>query len=422
MAASRHDVLRPHHEVNTPALSIVYRNVGELKLDPRNPRRHSKKQIKQIGRSIQTFGFSVPLIIDENLRVISGHGRLAAAKLIGIEQVPTICVAHLSEAQIRTFQIADNRLTENSTWDKTALAQELQILQNASLDFDLESTGFEIPEINLLTLGLESKPATQPQKLSKELINRDFETAVSRPGDLWVLSDHRLVCGSAWEEETYALLTNGRRAAAVLTHVPGGDVELLLELFSELVEHSDPAALQFIFADHLLMKNLATAEQVGLRLLDVCVAVKPHAEVAPGRLYQKQHDLVFVFRNGNAEPSCKPQAHRSNVWFYESARQRRAYGKRKAQLVENQLPVALSAEAITDSTERGGIVLDPFLGAGTTLIAAEQTERACYGIESEPIELDQAVRRWQELTGKTAVHEKCGMSFDQVGEERDGEA
>src|SRR4051812_6545870 len=123
-------------------LSIVDRNIDELKPDSRNPRRHSKRQVQQIARSIEAFGFNVPLTIDEHFRVINGHGRLAAAKLLGIKKVPTICIAYLSESQRRAFQIADNRLTQNSTWNRSALAEELHILQTSNLDFDLQSTGF----------------------------------------------------------------------------------------------------------------------------------------------------------------------------------------------------------------------------------------------------------------------------------------
>jgi hypothetical protein len=217
---------------------------------------------------------------------------------------------------------------------------------------------------------------------------------------------------------------NGRRAAAILTHVPAGgdDAELLLKVFSGLAQHSDPAALQFLVADHLFMKSLAVAERAGLRLLDVCVAVKPHVEVAPGRLYQTQHDLVFVFENGNAEPLGKRQVNRSNVWFYPRSRRRRAYEGRKAQLLQNNLPVALVADAITDSTVCGEIVLDPFLGPGTTLMAVEPTGRICCGIGSDPLQLDRAVRAWQKLTGLRALHEESGKIFDQIGEERNGKA
>jgi ParB-like chromosome segregation protein Spo0J len=423
MAALRHNGLRPDYRCKKNTISIVYRNIDELKLDPRNPRRHSRKQVGQLARSIEAFGFNVPCIVDEHLQVINGHGRLAAARLLDMEQVPTICITHLSGPELRAFQIADNRLNENSTWNRATLAQELQILKTANLDFDLSSTGFEIEEINLLTVGLEPSSVIQPKELPEELRNTESEIAASRPGDVWVLGKHRLICGNPSDEKTYLLLMNGRRAVAVLTHVPAGagdDAESLLNLFSGLAKHSDPAALQFVVADQFFMKSLAVAEGAGLRLLDVCVAVKTHVEVAPGHLYQKQHELVFVFENGKAEPLGEPQVNRSNVWFYPHARRRRAYEERKAQRLQNYLPVALVADMITDSIAYGGIVLDPFIGTGTTLMAAEQTGRVCYAIESDALQLDRSMRSWQELTGKNAMHQERRMFFDQIGEERHG--
>ncbi len=422
MAALRHHGLRPDCGSKNTALSIVYRNIDELKLDPRNPRRHSKKQVQQIARSIEAFGFNVPCIVDERHWVISGHGRLAAAQLMGIWQVPTISIAHLNANQIRAFQIADNRLTENSTWNRTVLAEELQSLRNVNLDFDLESTGFEIGEINLFIEGLESVP-TQDMGLVEGLTRTESEIAVSQPGDLWVLSNHRLVCDSGCHKEGYAVLMNGRRAAAVFIHLPADraeDAQLLLELFSELAEHSDPGALQFAVTDQRFVKTLAGAERAGLRLIDVCVAIKKNAE--PGRLYQRQHDLIFVLENGKAEPSSQRQFNRTNVWFYPDARSRRHRSElRKAELIQNNLPAALVADAIEDVTERGGIVLDPFLGTGTTLMAAEQTDRICYALESDPLQLDRVVRRWQELTGLAALNEQRGKAFDQiVQEDRNG--
>jgi len=234
MASLRHQQIRADFGSEVSPLSIVYRNLEDLKPDPRNPRRHSKKQIEQIASSIRVFGFAVPCAVDEHLRLITGHGRLAAAKLLGMHQVPTICIAHLCESAIRAFRIADNQLTDISTWNRSALAEELRILQTANLDFDLSSTGFEIEQINLLTVGLEPASAKQSEKLSEDLTNREPEIAVTRPGDLWLLNNHRLVCGNAGEQRSYESLMKGGRATIVLTHLPpaaNDDAELLLKIF-----------------------------------------------------------------------------------------------------------------------------------------------------------------------------------------------
>src|SRR5207248_903725 len=167
-------------------LKIGYHRLSELKLDPRNPRRHSKKQIQQIARSIAAFGFNTPCIVDEQLRVVSGHGRLAAAKLLGISEVPTVLLTHLSELQVRAFQIADNRVGELSTWDKSQLAEHFETLLDITLDFNLESTGFDLGEIQLLVENRKPVPRTK-RTTSEELSCPEANETVTRTGDMWVL-------------------------------------------------------------------------------------------------------------------------------------------------------------------------------------------------------------------------------------------
>jgi ParB-like nuclease family protein len=420
MAALRQDGLRPDYESNTTALSIVYRNVGELKIDPRNPRRHSKKQVKQIARSIQTFGFTVPLILDENLRVISGHGRLAAARLLGIDQVPTICVAHLNEAQIRAFQIADNQLTDNSNWDKKLLSKQLQNLTDLKLDFSIESTGFELPQIELLIANTESvrkKVSTKSESFS----DSEPFVAVTRPGDLWALGRHRLVCGSPCQQQTYSTVMDGDHAAVVFTHLSGdaAGTDLVAQILSQAVEHCTSDALHFVVSNGLgIMNVVATAERVGLAVTDLCVAVKTAAQ--PGPLYHQQADFIAVLRNGEIEHLSKPQFERSNVWRDPSAAslRRRPVTDARCEVGQHELPLALVAEAIAESSAPGGIVLDPNLNGGITLLAAEQTGRICHAIGSDSQQIDRVIRNWQQVTGEHAVHGQIGRSFDVVREER----
>jgi len=422
MASLRHQQIRADFGSEVSPLSIVYRKLEELKPDPRNPRRHSKKQVERIANSIKVFGFVSPCLVDEHLRVICGHGRLAGAKLLGITRVPTVSLAHLSAEQIRVLQIADNRLAENSTWNKRILAQELQNLSKLSLDFNLDCTGFDLAEIDLLTKVLEphfgaceSSPKDPPKS--------EPQVAVTSPGDLWLLGNHRVICGDARHHHNYSVVTNDRLAAAVFTQIPlsaNEDEELLLKVFPKLSERTQLAAFQFIVTDQRFIKNLVGAAAVaGLELADICVAVKQTAE--RGALYQNQKDLIFVFGNGKAQLSSKLHFERTNIWHHPGTRSRRRMSEPlNTDIIQNELPAALVGDAITDSTKHGGIVLDPFLGTGTTLIAAEQTGRICYGIESDPLLLDRALRRWQKVTGDTAVHEKCGRPFNQIGEERNG--
>src|ERR1700694_5667626 len=184
------------------SVGVVYRALHELKLDPMNPRFHSPRQVRQIARSIEAFGFNVPVLLDASGKVIAGHGRILACQQLGHTEVPTISLEHLSEAQAKAFMIADNRLTENSTWDDRLLAEQLKGLSELELDFSLEATGFEMGEIDLRIEGLAAEPEeddpadAQPESSSS--------SPVTRPGDLWLLDGHRVYCASALEESSYA--------------------------------------------------------------------------------------------------------------------------------------------------------------------------------------------------------------------------
>ena len=201
------------------SVGVVYRPLHELKLDPNNPRVHSPRQVRQIARSIEAFGFNVPVLVDTNLTVLAGHGRIRACQLLGWNGVPTIQLEHLSEAQARAFMIADNRLTENSTWDDRLLAEQLKQLSELELDFDLEATGFTIGEIDLRIEGLEPAAGrnTDPADVMPPAT---VGPPVSRAGDVWLLGHHRILCASALKEAAYLQLMEGQRAAMVFTDPP----------------------------------------------------------------------------------------------------------------------------------------------------------------------------------------------------------
>ena len=199
----------------TTRIRVVYRPLEELVLDPRNPRRHSAKQIGQIARSIEAFGFNVPILIGEDLKVIAGHGRVLACRQLGLREVPTVSLEHLSEVQARAFMVADNRLTENSEWDDRLLAEQLKELSVQDLDFDLEATGFEIGEIDVR---IESLEGISDEEDDLESIS--VGPAVTEPGDLWQLGDHRLYCGSALDPVAYATLLGSEQARAVFCDPP----------------------------------------------------------------------------------------------------------------------------------------------------------------------------------------------------------
>jgi len=200
-------------------ISVTYRPIQELKPDPTNPRRHSKRQVRQIADSIRAFGLNVPILIDRDNNVIAGHGRLLACGELGITEVPTLCLDHLTPAQARAFMIADNRLTEIATWDDRLLAQQLKELSLLGLDFHIEVTGFEMGEIDLRIASLEEMSETDadPADVLPEV---PAGPPLSKIGDAWVLGRHRVLCGDALDAVAFTTLMGEERAAMVFVDPP----------------------------------------------------------------------------------------------------------------------------------------------------------------------------------------------------------
>jgi len=407
--------------------------ISELKLDPRNPKQHSARQIRQIAESIKTFGCLVPVLIDRDNKILAGHGRVLALRRLGWAEVPVIRVEHLTPERARAFSVADNRLTELSTWDERLLGEILSELSAAELDFTLEVTGFSVAEIDLRIEQLSVLNTTRPDP-ADELANCTGEPPVTRPGDLWRAGRHLVRCGDALDPASYEKLMQGLRADVVFTdppynvpidgHVSGkgrvrhrdfamasGEMtalqftQFLTTVLRLLVRHSADGSLHYICMDwrHLL-ELLTAADGVYSELKNLCAWVKDNAGM--GSLYRSQHELVLVFKSGAAPHRNNVQLgqygrNRTNVWQYPTINN---FGRRGDEgnlltLHPTVKPVALVADAIMDCSARGDIVLDPFLGSGSTLIAAERVGRVCCGIEFEPLYVDTAIRRWQRFTG-----------------------
>lgn len=427
----------------TPPLTTTQRPIRELRPDPRNPRIHSRKQIRQIAQSIEAFGFNVPVLIDAQNRVIAGHGRLKACELLGWTEVPSICLDHLSEAQVKAFLIADNKLTENATWDQRLLGESLLELSGQDLTFSLETTGFDMAEIDLLIEGLGE---TQPGEDPADEIPAPLPIAVTQPGDLWQLGPHRILCGNALEPEAYDLLMEGRQASIVFTDPPynvpidghagglgkihhrpfamaSGEMSsaeftaFLNQTLNNLAAHASDGSLHFICMDwRHLGELLAAGTSAYAELKNLCIWVKDNAGM--GSLYRSQHELVLVFKHGNGPHQNHVQLgqfgrYRSNVWRYAGVNSfgRTAEEGNLLELHPTVKPVALVADALKDASSRGDIVLDAFLGSGTTVLAAERTERICHGLELDPVYVDTALRRWERLTGREAIHVPSGLGF-----------
>jgi DNA modification methylase len=427
-------------------LQVQYVSPQSLRPYGGNARTHSKKQIKQIAQSILRFGFLNPLVTCRGV-ALAGNGRLAAAVQLGLESIPIIAVESLSEAERRAYVLADNRLAELAGWDPDILALELQGLVDVEFDH-LELTGFSLGEIDGILSDASEKSAAEPGP--EDAIPDELKATITRTADIWNLGSHRLICGDARNESDYERLLDGRRADVVLTDPPynvriSGNVSGLgkarhpefamasgemseaefitfLSIFlASAKAHSIVGAILFVFMDwrHLFEMSVAGRNN-DLELKNVIVWTKDNAGM--GSFYRSKHELCFVFKAGdgphvNTFELGQHGRYRTNVWEYAGVNTFRADRADDLAMHPTVKPTAMMADAIRDVTKRGALVLDPFAGSGTTLIAAEKTGRTCYAIEYDPRYCDVIVRRWQAYTGKTAMLED-GRSFEDVEAER----
>jgi DNA modification methylase len=385
------------------------------------------------------------VLIDADGNIVAGHGRVEAARLLGYASVPTIRLDHLTEGQLRAYVIADNRLAELAGWDREILAIELQALIELDLDFDVEITGFQTAEIDLLIEGQEASGAPDPADQLPDI--GESAPTVSRPGDLWVLGDHRLLCADALMSESLETLMGGATARMVFTDPPynvaidghvcglgrikhrefamasGEMTETEFTIFLETVLRNmarhcvDGAILDVCMDWRHLFELLSAGRRTELSLMNLCVWNKTNGGM--GSFYRSKHELVCVFKKGSAShlnniDLGRYGRYRTNVWDYAGINTFKNGRIEELAIHPTVKPVALVADAIKDCTRRGDIVLDGFVGSGTTLMAAEKTGRIGYGIELDPGYVDVAVRRWQRLTGEKAIHIETAATFDEV--------
>ena len=434
-------------------LSIKQLPITSLALRRNNPRTHSEKQVRQIAASIETFGFTNPVLIDSTSTVIAGHGRVRAAKQLGMDTVPTVQLEHLTDEQVRAYVIADNKLAECAGWDRDLLAIELQGLAEIDLDFDLEVIGFETAEIDLLIGGGAEEGEPDPADASIGLA--PSTPTVSRPGDLWQIGRHRLLCADALDSASYTRLLDGEKAQLVFVdppynvridgHVSGlgrarhaefamASGEMSEAEFTAFLEkalthhtaHSTDGALHFVCMDWRHSGELLVASRtIYSECKNLCVWVKTNAGM--GSLYRSQHELIHVFKVGTAPHTNNVELGRhgrtrSNVWRYAGVNSFGAERDAALAMHPTVKPVRMVADAILDCSKRGDRVLDGFAGSGTTLLGAERTGRVGYGLEIEPRYVDSAIRRLAEHAGLEAVHIESGRTFDEVAASRAGEA
>ena len=428
--------------------------LASLHPDPRNPRVHKPAQIRQIAKSIQAFGFNVPLLVNAEGKILAGHGRYLAARQLGLEFVPVIALEHLTPQQAQAFAVADNKLTENASWDPTLLGQIFLELSALDLDFSLDATGFTMGEIDVHIEGLNLTPQGSGVPDPADQFAVSAQNAVTRLGDLWILGPHAVLCGDALQAADFETLMRGKQAAMVFVdppfnvpidgHVSGNGkaqhrefamasgemsarefTDFLTRAMQQLAAHSSNGSIHFHCMDwRHLPEILAAGAQVYRELKNLCVWAKDKGGM--GSFYRSQHELVLVYKNGNAPHRNNIELgqygrYRTNVWNYPGANTLSRQGTEGDLLAMHPTvkPVALVADAILDCSARGDLVLDSFLGSGTTLLAAQRTGRVCYGLELDPLYVDTAIGRWQDMTGMQATLHATGETFDTCAKKRE---
>lgn len=400
--------------------------ISALKPYPKNARTHSPKQIRQIAKSIKSFGFTNPVLIDKDNCILAGHGRVEAAKLAGLREVPAVVISHLTPAQKKAYILADNRLAELSGWDKNILKVELEELQRIEDgDFDLTLTGFETPEIDVLLAPQDAPAIENAGFLAKSIPAR------VKSGDLWQLDKHKLLCADSTQHVSFRRLLGEEKANLIVTdppynvkisgHVRSGEKyrefamasgemsqsefsQFLKGVFTLLSEYSIPGSLHYAFMDWRHMGEILSAGMSAYTALkNVCVWNKLSGGM--GSLYRSQHELVFVFKNGDAPHTNNIELgvhgrYRTNVWDYPGIFIKNKVNKANINLHPTVKPVGLLADILLDASPRKGLVLDPFGGSGSTLLAAERTGRQARIIEIDPHYCDVILYRYEQMGGK----------------------
>ena len=431
-------------------LEISFLRVAELKLPARQLRKHSQKQVQQIAASIARFGFNTPVIIDDDNQVVAGVGRVLAAPHAGVDRIPVVRLCHLSAAELRAYAIAENRLAEKSTWDDELLALELSELGGMDLDFDLELTGFGTAEIDIIIGGERDHQSNEDDQI--EPVSEG--PPISRRGDLWRVGRHLLLCGDAREQQDYDTLMGADKAQMVFTDPPynvkiGGNVcglgsishdefamasgemtpaqftEFLSESFACMVAASSDGAIHFACMDWRHMSEMMVAGGRHYSALKNLI-VWNKANAGMGAFYRSKHELVFVWKVGSAEHINTfglggSGRYRTNVWDYAGITSASIDRLEQLAMHPTVKPVALVADAIKDCSRRGDIILDPFSGSGTTILAAERTGRIARAIEFEPKYVDATLRRLERTAGIAATLGNTGLTLCEVAVQRSNE-
>jgi DNA modification methylase len=382
----------------------------------RNSRTHSEGQVAQIAGSIREFGFTNPVLIDGDNGIIAGHGRVMAAQKLGLDEVPCIRLDHLTETQRRAYIIADNKLALNSGWDEEMLGLELADLRE--LDFDINLIGFDADEINALF------PEEQTEGLTDEdAVPEVPAQPVTVEGDVWLLGRHRLMCGDSTSIDAVDRLMDGRKANMLHTDPPYGvdyegvpndhlkDAQLESFLHDALASaHAflEPGSNVYVWhADITALEFISAFRSAGFRQArpPTIQWVKPSLVMSQGDYHSQNEPCLFGWKEGSGRVRVKDRK-QTTIWKIERTTDAKIHPTMK--------PVELCERAIINSSVANCIVLDLFGGSGSTLIACEKTARDCRMMELDPKYCDVIIKRWQDFTGKQAIHEASGKTFDEM--------
>ena len=415
----------------TPALKVVYRQVADLIPYARNARTHSDEQVTRIASSIKEFGFTNPILIDGDNGIIAGHGRLMAAKKLGMREVPTIELSGMTDAQKRAYILADNKLALDAGWDEELLRLEFEELRGGAID--LELTGFSLNEINDI---LGNDPANDDGELSEEKISEALTIdPVSTQGTVWVLGKHKVMCGDSTNEQTVSnfcshadlLLTDPPYGINVVSNKSGsngGDKATTLNKDNKVgfVGNGGKTSVRKYLSvkDDDSIETAKKACSIARELTDNQIIFG--GNYFTGFLPASRCWLVWDKENGeNNFADCElawtsfKTSVRKYEWLWNGMTRQ---GERSEELAERihptQKPVGLLSEIIKDYSKENQIILDLFGGSGSTLIACEKTNRICNIIEYEPAYVDLIVKRWQDYTGQKAYRESDGVAFDDL--------
>jgi DNA modification methylase len=420
-------------------LNVLLVCVGDLVSYRNHSRQHPLSKIKKLVHNIKRFGFLVPVLFDpKTMEIIAGHARHIAAERLGMEKVPAISIEGLTEAEIRALRIADNKLAEGSEWNIDTLKTEL--LELKDLNFDLSLTAFELPEIDMIILG------EPDSNTAHEEIPEPPENPIVVLGDVFQLGKHRVACIDCKDRESVSNLLEEKAIDLVITDPPynvkvnghvlshtkshsefamaSGEMskpeftKFLTSVFEVFSEVSREGSLHYHFIDHKHIEEMLEAGSTAYDdRLNICVWSKTNAGM--GSLYRSQNELCCLFKKGKEPHTNNIQLgkfgrHRSNVWSYPGMN---TFSENRDELLSAHPTVKntqMIADIILDASNLGDIVLDGFLGSGTTLLAAHQTQRICYGTEIEPKYIEVCIARFQAISDEPVIHLETGLTFEEL--------